>query len=75
MKPKIANWIPAIFCACLSLICIAALLASSTGWMIPFLCFLPMSFFFTATVTSRLQREIRELREQVAQLSAQNKAS
>jgi hypothetical protein len=39
-----------------------------TAWVIPFLCFLPMCFYFVATVTSHLQQEVRELQEQVAKL-------
>ena len=41
---------------------------SPSSWAIPFLCFLPMCFFFVAAATSGLQREVRELREQLAKL-------
>jgi hypothetical protein len=68
MKQKLQNWVPMVFCASLSLICVGAFIGSSTAGVIPFLCFLPMCFFFVATVTSNLQREVRELREQVAKL-------
>jgi hypothetical protein len=69
MKQKLGHWLPPIYCAILSLICLAAFLSrNESAGIIPFLCFLPMCFFFAATVTSNLQREIRELREQVAKL-------
>ncbi|MEO7934509.1 MAG: hypothetical protein ABIT76_15275 [Chthoniobacterales bacterium] len=67
---QIIHWIPAAFCAFLSLM---PLLASSTipdsGWWRPaFYAFLPMCFVFGGTVSSQLQREIRDLRAQVAEL-------
>jgi len=68
MKQKLGNWLPMGFCAALSLICVIAFIGFPTAWVIPFLCFLPMCFFFVAAVTSNLQREVRELREQVAKL-------
>jgi hypothetical protein len=69
MKQKIGHWLPMAFCVALAFICLTAVLSRSpSAWIIPFLCFLPMCFFFVAAVTSNLQREIRELREQVAKL-------
>jgi NADH:ubiquinone oxidoreductase subunit 6 (subunit J) len=69
MKQKISHWIPMGFCAVLALISLPLVISfKNTGWAIPFLCFLPMCFFFVAAVTSNLQREVRDLREQVARL-------
>ncbi len=69
MKQKAGHWLPIAFCVCLSAICLAGVLSRTpSSWIVPFLCFLPMCFFFVAAVTSNLQREIRELREQVAKL-------
>jgi len=69
MKQKLTNWVPMAFCVSLSFISVIAFISSSSGsWVIPFLCFLPMCFFFEAATTSKLQREVRELREQVAKL-------
>jgi hypothetical protein len=68
MKNKLGNWIPVAFCAILSAICVATFIGHPTAWVIPFLCFLPMCFFFMASVTSKLQKEIRDLREHVAKL-------
>ena len=69
MKQKISHWIPMSFCAFLALISLPLIISlRNTGWAIPFLCFLPICFFFVAAVTSNLQREVRDLREQVAKL-------
>ena len=56
------------FCAALSLISVTTFIASPGAWAIPFLCFLPLCSMFVATVTNNLQRELRELREQLAKL-------
>ena len=70
-----APWLPAAFCAALSLITICQNLWLSVvnrtdtgGWSIVFLCFLPMCFFFVGAGMSKMQREISELRRQVAEL-------
>jgi hypothetical protein len=70
MIQKISHWLPMAFCVCLALISLPIFFSSgSSGALpIPFLCFLPMCFFFVAIVTSNLQREVVELREQVAKL-------
>ena len=44
------------------------------GWAVVFLCFLPMCFFFVGAATSQMQREVLELRRQVAEMQA-NKAT
>jgi len=79
MKQKISHWIPMGFCACLALISLPTQIFFSSGssgaWVIPFLCFLPMCFFFVAAVTSNLQREVRDLREQVAKLQGKRVGS
>ena len=69
MKQKLGHWLPIAFCTSLSFICVVGFISRSpNSWIIPFLCFLPMCFFFVAAVTSNLQGQIRELKEQVAQL-------
>ena len=66
---SIAHWTPVAFCAFLSYIALRGdMNRSPSTWAIPFLCFLPMCFFFVAAATSSLQREVRELREQLAKL-------
>jgi len=68
MKP-ISHWIPAAFCAFLSLMALVMQSDSSTGaWQPAFFSFLPMCFFFVGANTSAMQREIQELRKQVNDL-------
>ena len=68
MKENMHNWVPLIFCAALSLISVMTLTSSGTAGVIPFVCFLPMCFFFVAITTGRLQREIYDLQEQLSKL-------
>ncbi|MGA3008399.1 MAG: hypothetical protein ABSE59_10975 [Opitutaceae bacterium] len=70
MKENLSNWIPVAFCAALSLISASAFSQSTSGTagVISFVCFLPMCFVFVAMTTARLQREIRDLREQLSKL-------
>jgi len=69
MKQKVSPWIPAIFCAFLSLLALSMQIGSDSGaWKPAFFCFLPMCFFFVGAATSQMQREIRELWKQVAEL-------
>ena len=65
---KINHWLPSIFCAGLSAICLATFIGFPTAWIIPFLCFLPLGFYFAAGVTSSLEKEIQELRLQIMEL-------
>jgi len=67
---SITHWLPAAFCAGISLIDLAASVASSkSGWGHPvFVAFLPMSFLLVGTVTIRMQRELRELRQRLTDL-------
>ena len=62
----LGHWTPAAFCAFISF---AALFApSGSDWWRPaFFAFLPMCFFFVGAATSQMQREIRELRKQLAE--------
>jgi MFS family permease len=76
---SILAWVPMGFCTGLSIITIVAMIwmmaANSTsegGWAIVFLCNLPLCFMFVGFMTSHLQREIRELREQIAVLQKTN---
>lgn len=68
MKENLPHWLPMGFCAALSLICVVTFIGFPGAWVIPFLCFLPLCFMFAGTVTTNLQREVRELREQIAEL-------
>jgi len=69
MKQAIAHWVPAAFCAFISLIALFASSGSDAGWWRPaFFAFLPMCFFFVGAATSRMQSEIRDLRKQIVEL-------
>ena len=69
MKQGLSHWIPAAFCAFLSLMALFASTGSDTGaWRPAFFAFLPMCFFFVGAATSGMQREIRDLRKQLTEL-------
>ena len=76
MKQTLAPWAAAIFCAVLSLICVLSNLlglmfagpSDAGNWVIPFLCFLPMCFFYAGAGMSQMQAELRELKKQVSEL-------
>jgi hypothetical protein len=76
MKP-FAHWVPAAFCAFLSLVAVAGLISASSGsslgnfGAIPFFCFLPMCFYFVAAIMGESRREIQELRSQILELKKQ----
>ncbi len=74
MKEKLANWLPPIFCAILSVITVDASASSPSGTagITAFVCFIPMCFFFAALNTTRLEREIRTLRDQIAKLQPES---
>ena len=69
MKDNLRHWLPALFCAFISII---ALIGSvdwkATWWRPAFFAFLPMCFVYAAYVTIGMQCEIRELRKQVAEM-------
>jgi hypothetical protein len=68
MKQAFGHWIPAAFCAFLSLLALFASSRSDEWWRPAFFAFLPMCFFFVGAATSRMQREIRDLRKQIVEL-------
>jgi hypothetical protein len=69
MKQALAHWMPAAFCAFVSLIALFASSGADAGWWRPaFFAFLPMCFFFVGAATSRMQSEIRDLRKQLVEL-------
>ena len=69
MKQALSHWIPAVFCAFLSLLALTMQIGSdSSAWKPAFYSFLPMCFFFVGVVTFQMRSEIRELRNQVAEL-------
>ena len=63
-------WLPFAFSAALSAIVLVTYIASGNPWIIPFLCFLPMTFWF-ATILHRQTREhIKALEGRIQQLEA-----
>ena len=76
MKKSIHPWIPAAFCAFISLIPLSAPLItlftpfdlSDTWWRPAFFAFLPFCFFLAGMVVSQMQREIRDLRKQLEEV-------
>lgn len=70
-----AHWVPAIFCAFLSLIAVAGLISMTAGygdwWGIAYFSFLPMCFYFGGAVMGQSRREIQELRQQIIELKQQ----
>jgi hypothetical protein len=67
MKVKLQPWLPALFCAFLSLM--ALFVAPLDAAKPAFYAFLPMCFFFVGAVISQMRREIIDLRRQVSELS------
>ena len=69
MRQTVIHWIPAAFCAFISLIALFASADPNAGWWRPtFFAFLPLCFVFVGFGTSQLQREFGELRIHLAEL-------
>jgi len=73
----LAPWVATLFCATLSLITVVAQLwlvkangSDGWGWSIPFLCFLPMCFFYAGAFVKNLQDQVTDLQRQVTELKA-----
>jgi hypothetical protein len=66
----ITHWIPAVFCAFLSLIALVGSVGSSDSgwWRQSFFAFLPMCFFFVGSATTQMHRELRDLRRRLIEL-------
>lgn len=78
MRQKFSHWIPMAFCAFLSLMALTLQIAlgpDSSAWQPAFFCNLPLCFFFVGALTTQLQREIRDLQAQVAELQAASDSS
>lgn len=71
MRQKLGPWLPAVFCAALSLITVIGDLVGRFATGAPgavdtaFYAFLPMCFFFVGAFMAELRRENRELRAQI----------
>ena len=75
MRDKMSPWLPAIFCATLSLITVVANVAGQFAGStrdvgaIAFYGFMPMCFFFVGACLSQLKKERQELQKQIEELS------
>lgn len=82
MRVKASPWLSAGFCAGLSACCLIAYLAlqffvqsdPSSAWVVSFLSFLPMCFYFVGAGMAQMQREIGELRQQLAEIQGKGGA-
>ena len=76
IKKTITHWMPAAFCAFISLIALFGSIRSpDSGWWRPaFFAFLPMCFFFVGSATMQMHGELRELRQRITELE-QRRAS
>jgi hypothetical protein len=71
MKRSIEPWVPAAFCAFISFMALFASIGDGEGWWRPtFFAFLPMCFIFVGGAILRMQREIRELRLRLSEVTA-----
>jgi predicted membrane metal-binding protein len=69
----IRNWLPALFCAFLSVLALWLWAASGTDrWTPVFFAFLPMCFLFSGMATSSMNRQILDLQKELADLRAQH---
>ena len=65
-------WTPVAFSAGLSVISVVTYVASglSDAWIIPFVCFLPMTFWLAAASHRQTREHIKELEARIEQLEA-----
>lgn len=68
MKQKIAPWLGFTFCAFLSAIALVGTSTNSNWWQPSFYAFLPMCFFYVGSMLAGMSREIRELRQRLAEV-------
>jgi len=73
MRPtKLAIWAPFAFSAILGVICLVTYVATplSGAWIIPYLCFLPMAFWFAASAQWQTRQDVKVLEARIQQLEA-----
>ena len=71
MKRSLEPWVPAVFCAFISLIALIASIGDGQGWWRPaFFAFLPMCFLFVGGAMRKMQAEIRQLRTLLGEVTA-----
>lgn len=66
MRLRMSHWVATVFCAFISLVALFGSVTPETSWWRPtFFAFLPMCFFYVGCVTSRLHRDLEQLRRRV----------
>jgi hypothetical protein len=70
-------WTPVAFSAGLSFISVVTYVATglSDAWIIPFVCFLPMTFWFAVLSHQKTREHIKVLEARIQQLEADKAAS
>jgi hypothetical protein len=70
-------WTPVAFSAGLSVITVVTYVATrlSDAWVIPFVCFLPMTFWFAALSHRQTREHIKVVEARIQQLEADKAAS
>jgi hypothetical protein len=67
---KISIWVSFLFCTAISYLALFTSLIPGSWWHIPFLSFLPMTFFFIANNTYRMSRDLEALQKRVELLES-----
>ena len=76
LREKLGPWLPASFCAVLSLITVSgnlitqSITGTTDACSVVFYCFLPMCFYFAGAFLSQLRQENRELRTRLDELTS-----
>jgi hypothetical protein len=70
-------WTPVSFSAALCVITVVTYVASglSDAWIIPFVCFLPLTFWFTALSQRQTREHIKVLEARIQRLESEKAAS
>ena len=74
MAQHFRHWLPALFCAVLSLLALCLWAISSPDrWTPVFFAFLPMCFVFSGMATASMHRQILGLQRELADLRAEDR--
>jgi hypothetical protein len=65
---QLRHWLPALFCAALSVLALGVWSGSGDRWTPAFVAFLPMCFLFSGLASSQTSRQVAELQREVAAL-------
>lgn len=71
MTDKFRPWVPAIFCAVLSVLTIVGkLMTKRLGVEVAFYCFLPLSFYLTGVMLLQLRHQNADLKRRLDEISS-----